>query len=106
MVGVDVDVVVLGSGIGGSTVAAILAKQGVRVALVDAAVHPRFALGESTIGETSFLLRQMAARWGVPELGLVSTNRGLGRTSAAVTASNAISASSISARASSTNPTR
>lgn len=74
----NVDVVVLGSGIGGSTVAAILAKQGVRVALVDAAVHPRFALGESTIGETSFLLRQLAARWGVPELGLVSTNRGLG----------------------------
>ena len=72
-----VDVVVLGSGIGGSTVAAILAEQGVRVALVDAAVHPRFALGESTIGETSFLLRQLAARWRVPELGLVSTNRGL-----------------------------
>ena len=58
----NVDVVVLGSGIGGSTVAAILAKQGVRVALIDAAVHPRFALGKSTIGETSFLLRQMAAR--------------------------------------------
>jgi tetracycline 7-halogenase / FADH2 O2-dependent halogenase len=72
-----VDVVVLGSGIGGSTVAALLARQGVRVALIDGARHPRFALGESTIGETSFLLRQMAARYDVPELAHVSTSAGL-----------------------------
>lgn len=72
-----VDVVVLGSGIGGSTVAAILARQGVSVAVVDGAVHPRFALGESTIGETTFLLRQLAARWDVPELAQVSTGAGL-----------------------------
>lgn len=71
------DVVVLGSGIGGSTVAAVLARQGVDVVLVDAARHPRFALGESTIGETSFLLRILAARWDVPELALVTTRRGL-----------------------------
>jgi FADH2 O2-dependent halogenase len=71
------EVVVLGSGIGGSTVAAILARQGVSTVLVDRARHPRFALGESTIGETSFLMRQMAARWDVPELGWASTNAGL-----------------------------
>jgi tetracycline 7-halogenase / FADH2 O2-dependent halogenase len=74
---VQVDVVVLGSGIGGSTVAALLARQGVRTAMVDSARHPRFALGESTIGETSFLMRQLAARWDVPELALASTTRGL-----------------------------
>ena len=74
----QVDVVVLGSGIGGSTVAAILARSGVSVALVDGARHPRFALGESTIGETSFLLRQLAERYDVPELAHVSTSRGLG----------------------------
>lgn len=73
----QVDVVVLGTGIGGSTVAALLARQGVRTAMVDSARHPRFALGESTIGETSFLMRQLAARWDVPELGLASTTRGL-----------------------------
>lgn len=72
-----VDVVVLGSGIGGSTVAALLARSGVSVAVVDSARHPRFALGESTIGETSFLLRQMAARYDVPELAHVSTSAGL-----------------------------
>jgi len=73
----QVDVVVLGSGIGGSTVAAILARQGLRTAVVDSALHPRFALGESTVGETSFLMRILAARYDVPELGLASTNRGL-----------------------------
>ena len=68
-----VDVTVLGSGIGGSTVAAILARQGISVAIVDAARHPRFALGESTIGETSFLLRMLAARYdGAPEDGVRS----------------------------------
>ncbi|GAA2879005.1 halogenase [Actinoplanes cyaneus] len=72
-----VDVTVLGSGIGGSTVAAILARLGLSVAIVDAARHPRFALGESTIGETSFLLRLLAARYDVPELAHVSTSGGI-----------------------------
>jgi FADH2 O2-dependent halogenase len=72
-----VDVTVLGSGIGGSTVATILARLGVSVAIVDAARHPRFALGESTIGETSFLLRLLAARYDVPELAHVSTSGGI-----------------------------
>ncbi|MEV4514457.1 tryptophan 7-halogenase [Dactylosporangium sp. NPDC049525] len=72
-----VEVMVLGSGIGGSTVAAILARLGVSVGIVDAARHPRFALGESTIGETSFLLRLLAARYDVPELAQVSTSGGI-----------------------------
>ncbi|MFB9239325.1 NAD(P)/FAD-dependent oxidoreductase [Plantactinospora siamensis] len=72
-----VEAMVLGTGIGGSTVAAILARAGVSVAMVDAATHPRFALGESTIGETSFLMRLLAARYDVPELAQVSTSRGI-----------------------------
>ena len=68
------DVAILGSGIAGSTLAAILAKQGVSTVLIDRATHPRFALGESTIGETSFLLRMLGARYGVPELGHVSSS--------------------------------
>lgn len=72
-----VEAMVLGSGIGGSSVAAILARQGVSVAMIDAARHPRFALGESTIGETSFLMRLLALRYDVPELARVSTSRGI-----------------------------
>ena len=42
-------VAILGAGIAGSMLAAVLARNGVRVLLVDAATHPRFAVGESTI---------------------------------------------------------
>lgn len=52
----------------GSTLAAILAKNGVRTLLVEQGVHPRFAIGESTVPETTFLFRLLAARYGVPEL--------------------------------------
>ncbi len=71
------EVIVLGSGIGGSTLGAILARQGVSVAIVDSAAHPRFALGESTIGETTFYLRQFAHRYDVPELAQASSSAGL-----------------------------
>jgi 2-polyprenyl-6-methoxyphenol hydroxylase-like FAD-dependent oxidoreductase len=38
---------ILGSGLAGSISALCLASQGVKVALVDAGQHPRFAIGES-----------------------------------------------------------
>ncbi len=52
----------------GATLAAILAKNGVRTLLIEQGVHPRFAIGESTVPETTFLFRVLAARYGVPEL--------------------------------------
>ncbi len=48
--------------------AAILAKQGVSVVMIDAETHPHFAIGESTIPHTSLLLSLLAERYGVPEL--------------------------------------
>ncbi|MET8681286.1 tryptophan 7-halogenase [Streptomyces sp. NPDC004647] len=62
------DVIILGSGIAGSTLGAILAKQGVSVLLLDGGVHPRFAVGESTTHYTLKLFRLLARRYGVPEL--------------------------------------
>ncbi|HYX23886.1 MAG TPA: FAD-dependent oxidoreductase, partial [Thermoanaerobaculia bacterium] len=41
------DVAVLGSGIAGSTLAAILGRQGFRVLLLEKGTHPRFAVGEA-----------------------------------------------------------
>lgn len=67
------DVVILGTGIGGSTLGAILARHGLRVLLVERAGHPRFAIGESTVPETTFNFRVLAARYGVPEIGWLST---------------------------------
>jgi tetracycline 7-halogenase / FADH2 O2-dependent halogenase len=62
------DVAVLGAGIAGSVLAAVLARGGVKVLLVDAGTHPRFAVGESTIPHTTLLLRVISERYGVPEV--------------------------------------
>jgi FADH2 O2-dependent halogenase len=68
----DFDVAVLGSGIGGSLLGAILARHGLKVALVERAAHPRFAIGESSIPETTILLRLMSLRYDVPEIAHLS----------------------------------
>lgn len=62
------EVVILGSGISGSLLAAVLAKNGVKVALIDAGTHPRFAIGESTVPETTTNLKIMANLFDIPEL--------------------------------------
>lgn len=67
------DVIILGAGIAGSIMGAILAKNGATVLLVDAGVHPRFAVGESLVPRTLNLFRIMADRYEVPELELLSS---------------------------------
>ncbi|MGQ0722516.1 MAG: NAD(P)/FAD-dependent oxidoreductase [Candidatus Eiseniibacteriota bacterium] len=62
------DVVIIGTGWSGTLLAAILARQGVDVILLDKGTHPKFAVGESTIPHTSLLLSMLAARWDVPEI--------------------------------------
>jgi len=61
------DVVILGSGLAGSASAAILARNGVDVVLVDATSHPRFAIGESMIPQLVEWLHILAERYDVPE---------------------------------------
>jgi len=68
----DYDIAVIGSGIGGSTLAAILARQGLKVVVFEAGSHPKFAVGESMILETSEVLRAMAEMYDVPELAFFS----------------------------------
>ena len=70
---VPYDVAVLGSGFAGAALAAVLARQGLRVVVVEAGVHPRFAIGESMILETSEMLRALAALYDVPELAYFSS---------------------------------
>jgi FADH2 O2-dependent halogenase len=62
------DVAILGSGLSGSLLGAILAKLGASVVLLDGEVHPRFAVGESTIPHTSLLLSLLAEKYGLPEI--------------------------------------
>lgn len=69
------DVAILGAGIAGSMLATVLARNGVRTLLVDAGLHPRFAVGESTIPYTSALVRVISARYDVPEVAALATYR-------------------------------
>ncbi|KNB52152.1 NAD(P)/FAD-dependent oxidoreductase [Streptomyces caatingaensis] len=62
------DVAILGAGMAGGMLGAVLARNGVKVLLIDAGVHPRFAVGESTIPYTSAMTRVIADRYEVPEI--------------------------------------
>lgn len=67
------DVAIIGSGIGGSTLAAVLARQGLAVIVFEGGVHPRFTIGESMILETSEAMRALAEFYDVPELAYFSS---------------------------------
>ncbi|NOQ81380.1 MAG: NAD(P)-binding protein, partial [Methylophaga sp.] len=67
------DIAIIGSGIAGSCLAAILAKHGKKVIVFEAKNHPRFAVGESMILETSETLRAMAQFYDIPELAYYSS---------------------------------
>ena len=67
------DVAIIGSGIAGATLGAILARQGLQVILFEASSHPKFAIGESMILETSEVMRAMAELYDVPELAFFSS---------------------------------
>ncbi len=67
------DIGIIGSGIGGSTLGAILARHGLRVLILEAGVHPKFAIGESMILETSETLRAIAELYDVPEMAYLSS---------------------------------
>ncbi|MFJ2767084.1 NAD(P)/FAD-dependent oxidoreductase [Streptomyces sp. NPDC087300] len=75
----EYDVAILGSGMAGGMLGAVLARNGVRVLLLDAGVHPRFAVGESTIPYTSGMTRIIADRYKVPELKPLSSHKGISR---------------------------
>lgn len=66
------DVAILGAGVAGGVLGAVLARNGLRVLLLDAGTHPRFAVGESTIPLTSSMSKIMAARYQVPEIEALS----------------------------------
>lgn len=67
------DVAIIGSGIGGSTLAAVLARNGLSVIAFEGGTHPRFTIGESMILETSEAMRALAVFYDVPELAYYSS---------------------------------
>jgi len=67
------DVAILGSGIAGSTLAAILGRQGFRVLLLEKGTHPRFAVGEAMQPQSSMLMWILGHRFDVPEITNISS---------------------------------
>lgn len=67
------DVAIIGSGITGSTLGAILARHGLKVIIFEAGIHPKFAIGESMILETSEALRAIAELFDLPEAAYYSS---------------------------------
>ena len=82
--GTRYDVAILGTGIGGTVLGAILARHGLKVLLIEQGTHPRFTIREPTVPETTILFRILASRYGVPEIGNMATyqriNRSVGTT--------------------------
>jgi flavin-dependent dehydrogenase len=68
MSGFQYDVVILGSGMGGSLLAMLCRSIGLRVLLVEKHDHPRFAIGESVGGEVLRRLDYLARRYQLPLL--------------------------------------
>jgi flavin-dependent dehydrogenase len=63
------DVVVIGGGPGGSTTASFLARGGLRVALFERELFPRFHVGESLMPAVMWVLEQIGARKKVEQAG-------------------------------------
>ncbi|KOP27307.1 hypothetical protein AMR41_05765 [Hapalosiphon sp. MRB220] len=61
-------VIILGSGIAGTMLAAILARHKVKVLVIDKGSHPKFAIGESTIPYTTFTIAGISELFDIPEL--------------------------------------
>src|ERR1700693_46950 len=66
----DTDVLVIGGGPAGSTAAALLARNGHRVTLIEKAPHPRFHIGESLLPANLPLLERLGVAEKVRAIGM------------------------------------
>src|ERR1700722_18005744 len=65
MTSIDCDLVIIGSGFGGTLLAIIAQRLGYSTALLERGSHPRFAIGESSTPLADFKLAAIANRFGL-----------------------------------------
>jgi FADH2 O2-dependent halogenase len=66
------DVIVLGTGMAGTTIAAVLARHGADVLMLERHAHPRFAIGESMLPQSALWLWMLGRRFDVEQIGHLS----------------------------------
>ena len=64
----EVDLVVVGSGFGGSLMAIVAKRLGLSVMLLEQGRHPRMAIGESTTPLSNLLLERLSVKYDLPRL--------------------------------------
>jgi FADH2 O2-dependent halogenase len=64
---IECDFLIVGSAIASALLGTILAHRGYKVVLLEKGHHPKFAIGESTIPQTSLMLLALSLRYGIPE---------------------------------------
>ena len=64
----DTDLVVIGSGFGGSLLSMIARRLGYHVTLLERGKHPRFAIGESASPLAGILIEQLSDRYDLPRI--------------------------------------
>ena len=67
------DVAILGSGFAGSLTALLLERIGRSCVVIDKAQHPRFAIGESSTPTGNLILKDLAEKYGLPQLAPLTT---------------------------------
>ncbi|MBK7860697.1 MAG: tryptophan 7-halogenase [Archangiaceae bacterium] len=71
------DILIVGSGIAGSSLALALRKAGLSVCVIERDQHPRFAIGESTVPSTTLGYDYLGRAYGIPEFHQMSHYLGL-----------------------------
>src|ERR1051325_494672 len=64
----EFDLAIVGAGFGGSMLAMVAHRIGLRVVLLERGTHPRFAIGESTSPLMNLLIEELARRYDLPRL--------------------------------------
>lgn len=68
MSALNVDVAIVGGGFGGSLLALVLQRAGLRTALIDRGRHPRFVIGESSTPIANLVLKDLCREYNLPNV--------------------------------------